>query len=86
MDNQEFMARVKKMATEIITLGLRDIKKKPNGNKTNRNKIKMNKELSIKWFNERSQEPFGYGWCLQYSELNPNLIRKLINRFMEEEK
>jgi len=82
IDDQEFRLRVKKMATEVIILSLRDIEKKPNGDKSNSASIIRNKECAIRWFNERSVDPFGYGWCLEYSELNPNLVRKIINRFL----
>lgn len=35
---------------------------------------------ALAWFNERSVEPFGYGWCLWLSEQNPNAIRRAIKR------
>ncbi|MCK9544589.1 MAG: hypothetical protein M0R03_21420 [Novosphingobium sp.] len=34
---------------------------------------------NVWWFKERSQEPFGYGWCLDITGINPNKIRELIN-------
>lgn len=37
---------------------------------------------ALKWFNERSGEVFGYGWCLSVSGMNPNVIRAKINELI----
>ena len=34
------------------------------------------------WFKQRLTTPFGYGWCLAQSEMNPNLIRRVINKLL----
>lgn len=31
-----------------------------------------------KWFKEKSQEPFGYFWCLEHGNINPNLVKKYL--------
>ena len=36
---------------------------------------------AMAWFNERSTKPFGYGWCLEVSGMNPNAIRDAINKY-----
>lgn len=36
------------------------------------------------WFNSRETTPLGYGWCLGLSGLNPNVIRRSIDRILRE--
>jgi len=31
------------------------------------------------WFKEKSRKTFGFYWCLEYSEANPNLVRKYLD-------
>lgn len=38
---------------------------------------------AIHWFNERLTTPFGYGWCLEQSGMNPNDVRIGINRYIK---
>ena len=42
--------------------------------------VRRNNKSSLRWFNERSQDFGGYGWCLITTGLNPNFIRKIINK------
>lgn len=58
---------IRKLAISLISSALIDLKKpKP---------LKLD---ALMWFNERSQFICGYGWCLQMSGGNPNIIRKSI--------
>lgn len=36
---------------------------------------------ALEWFNRRDTTAFGYGWCLEYSGMNPNTMRKLIETY-----
>jgi hypothetical protein len=58
------------MARESIYLALEDVKKHGNGGVG---------ASALRWFNEREQGVFGYGWCLVRSSANPNQIRTVIN-------
>ena len=63
----------KAMARETIMLSLQDVKKKGNLNEG---------ADALKWFNDRHTTPFGYGWCLQQSGMNPNDIRYGIDFYL----
>lgn len=66
---------LKNIAKEFILLGLRDLKAK-----NNRGSESMkNFESAKKWFEEKGRQVFGYYWCLNYSGMNPNALRKLLN-------
>ena len=56
------------LAMHTIIINLHDILKKRHHN------------LALAWFRWRDETPFGYGWCLNYFSINPNLVRKIINR------
>ena len=76
-----------RMAFDCIKGALTDIRKLKNLDKRvfrgrEKKVFEDNGKNAIKWFNERSEEIFGYGWCLHYSRLNPNSIRKIINRLL----
>lgn len=77
IDNQEFAIRVRRMAQEMIIVALRDIRK----GKVNEKYLRYRKK-AIVWFNRRDTNVFGYGWCLQQSRLNPNMIRRLIDKIL----
>jgi len=90
INDDEYKNRISKMAAETILVSLADIRrwsdmKKPKCKKD----ICLNvvrtryKNMALKWFNERSDGPFGYGWCLVLTGYNPNQIRKLINQYLE---
>jgi len=60
-----------KLAKETIENALADIKQKWSP---------WERLAALQWFNERSTRVFGYGWCLEYSGYNPNMIRRCIIR------
>lgn len=66
----------KKLARALIMQALSDLKKNDEENKRD----------ALAWFNRRDTKAAGYGWCLHYSEMNPNIIRKYINEFTGQEK
>lgn len=52
-------------------------------------RVKKERQDALDWFNERSQEVWGYGWCLSVSRLPPSFVRAKINeaiKFWETEK
>jgi len=57
------------LSMHTIIVNLHDILKKRHHN------------LALAWFHWRNITPFGYGWCLNYFPVNPNLVRKIIKRF-----
>lgn len=62
---------VKRLAAAVLEQALKDYKV---GKGTNFNDAK-------KWFEEKSRETFGFYWCLEHSEVNPNLVRKYLNEW-----
>lgn len=70
----------KEMSVETIRLALLDIKKYKKSNSPEKKHLA---DSAIAWFNERSQKPFGYGWCLVHSNINPNAVRSVIKSEME---
>jgi hypothetical protein len=81
----EYEYNIKRFTTEMIMLNLKDVK---NGDKITKHKganmaRKRNRIYALRWFAERSVAPCGYGWCLEYSSINPNLIRILLNSYRE---
>ena len=42
------------------------------------NKLKDRYNQAKKWFKEKEQKTFGYYWCLEHSEFNPNIINKFL--------
>ena len=48
--------------------------------------VGKNFEDAKKWFEEKSRETFGFYWCLEYSEANPNLVRKYLNEWDDKHK
>jgi len=74
---QGFDAGAKALATEMIALTIADLGKC---------KTRAEERDIIKWFDARSQEPMGYGWCLSVSGANPNSVRKLITDTVMENK
>jgi len=42
------------------------------------NKLKDNYNKAKRWFREKEQKTFGYYWCLEHSEFNPNVINKFL--------
>ena len=78
MSNKAFKA----LARAVIYQSLKDLKRQPH-KRTRREQakeIEQNKVDARKWFDERNEVPFGYGWCLGVTGLRPNLIRKEIER------
>lgn len=67
------------IAIETIQGALNDLKHR----KVNNSHIH---DSAIQWFNERSTEPFGYGWALEYSSANPNAVRHSINKILHKKK
>ena len=33
-----------------------------------------------KWFRAKSRKPFGYFWCLENAEINPNLVKEYLDK------
>lgn len=62
------------MGRETIMISLNDLK--------DRKTHFQERAEALAWFNERSMAPFGYGWCLEQSGMNPNDIRKGINLYL----
>ena len=71
VDIEEYRNRVERIARDMILLMVKDIKKANNP---------RNKKSALEWFNRRDTSPFGYGWCLKYTKINPNMIRRYINK------
>jgi len=60
---------IKRLAAAVLELALKDYNSK-------------DEDLRVaagKWLEEKSRETFGFYWCLEQSEVNPNLVRKYIN-------
>ena len=76
---------IKRLALAMIKQSIRDVrnyKQRINNKKMptwNKNIATINHDEAMKWFNERSDEPFGYGWCLYVTGLNPRDVRKAIS-------
>ena len=86
VDEKEiFIERIRDFGSEIIRSSLADLSKKRHrmlsidGKKVKIVDFPYSNE-SLLWFNERSQNVFGYGFCLRRTGFNPNNIRKLINK------
>lgn len=82
---------LKRLSWDMIALALTDfrikIPKRPNRVKEKqcvyRNLLLQTKEYyedAKKWIEAKSRKPLGFYFCLQYSEKNPNCIRKYINK------
>jgi hypothetical protein len=77
----------KDMARETIMLSLADLERScRHGWEYHRKRQEAKHNEILNWFNIRSQAPFGYGWCLEQSGMNPNDIRLGINRLIKGEK
>jgi hypothetical protein len=73
---------IKRLSAEMIMLAIKDFH--PGKNKDDRMGRELSRDLAVKWFNDRDDTMFGYGFCLEYSELNPNSLRKLINGVLDD--
>lgn len=81
-----YLKGAKHLAAEIILISLQDLE---SPNFSLREKAKSNiktlaekkelRELAFDWFQNRSDQPFGYLWCLSLSEQNGALIRHAVN-------
>jgi hypothetical protein len=67
--------KAKALATDLIIGALQDVRQK---------RFIRERKDALKWFNFRETTAFGYGWCLHYSNLNPNVIRRVINKLTGE--
>ena len=65
---------IREIAREMICQALKDVKG------VYRQQAACRKE-ALAWFRDRSERPFGYGWCLYYSGLNPKTLREQITKF-----
>jgi len=65
---------IKRMAAGMIALAFKDYER-PKG---------KDYESAKKWFEEKGRETFGFYWCLEHSEWNPNLVRKHLNNIEKE--
>ena len=72
-DSPETELRIRLLAAEMIKTALEDLQKPRS----------PYYEEALRWFNARMTEVFGYGWCLQQTSLNPNTIRREINKRIE---
>jgi hypothetical protein len=73
---------VKRLAKDIIATSLNDLRSYDPGRNYHLSNIdKKNYDDALSWFKDGSASPMGYRWCLQYSELNGNLVKKAIKEF-----
>ena len=85
VDKEDYAYKISRLASDMIRVSLNDIKRGSQFTNSKSDTFLRNyrdKENALRWFNERSTSPFGYGWCLQYSGINPNLVRKTINLYL----
>jgi len=86
-------AVAKNMALAMLELNLKDYKGNPEVVKSledaSRKNLDWDKDTKIfnlkkrycealKWFEDKSQETFGYYWCLEHAEFNPNRINEYL--------
>lgn len=38
----------------------------------------------VRWIEDKSREPFGFYWCLEYGKMNPNMVRKHFSKLDED--
>lgn len=65
------------LALETITISIGEL------TKAVRDSDKQTIESIMRWFNDRQQVPFGYGWCLSITGANPNAVRERINAIVK---
>ena len=66
-DENDQEQSIRLLGIDLIASAIYDLQTKRQGRKE-----------TIDWFNSRSHTPCGYGWALQVSGVNPNMIRKAI--------
>lgn len=86
MKIDNYMSGAKHLAAEVLLMSITDLEspefslneKAKSNIKTLAAKKEM-REIAFSWFQKRSDEPFGYLWCLSVSEQNGALIRHAID-------
>lgn len=73
-EDRDILEIAKDLARETIMIALADLQNSFEPYE----KPYVRHEL-LDWFNRRSMAPFGYGWCLTQSGMNPNDIRRGID-------
>lgn len=84
----DYSDKIKVMAREIIENALHELRsyrRKRHINNSAQQTAFRGFESTLAWFNARSDVTFGYGWCLHYSQINPNVIRSAINKYTTEQ-
>lgn len=67
IETDDINAVAKRLAAEVLKQALEDYRD------SNSDEVKL-------WFQHESREPFGFYWCLEHSEVNPNLVRKFLKQ------
>ena len=73
-----FGDRYEALAEDTIHQALLDVRGYPLRSKQTNEKLRKE---ALAWFNDGSDKPFGYRWCLGLSGSNPNGIRQQINKW-----
>jgi len=76
----QFFIGARRMAADLIIQSLKDLQKpRERGVNHPMELQEARREEAKHWFDDRSDTPFGYLWCLTLCEQNGAMIRKAVN-------
>lgn len=85
MATDNFVIGAKRMAADMICLSLKELQApRKRGVNHPESLQQARREEAYKWFQERSDKPFGYLWCLSLCEQNGAMIRRAVNYLYHE--
>jgi len=79
----DLRVRPPKRKTPEIPLTSKQIKTRNQNAAAHKNVRQVRRDSALTWIEANSSECMGFKWCLDYSEINPNFIRRMIKEIIE---
>lgn len=78
----EFQWLIRRLAAAVLEQAVQDLFARRQDKKHKSRIFDDNlRREARRWFDEKTDGLFSYKWCLQYANINPNAVRKYLNKF-----